>query len=185
MSGQKTAEQIERKRAMRARLYVKNREKILAYASKYRAENAEKIREAQRGKGYSKTYRARHPEKSREASAKRKKSNPEQRRATQAAYLQKNLDRHRANQQNRRARKKADGGRLSRDIAKRLYALQQGRCACCGVALGESYEIDHIVPLARGGSNTDDNVQLLTPDCNRRKGASDPIQFMQARGKLL
>ena len=34
----------------------------------------------------------------------------------------------------------------------------------------ENLEIDHVVPLARGGSNRLENLQLLCQDCNRRKG---------------
>ena len=34
---------------------------------------------------------------------------------------------------------------------------------------GENLEIDHVVPLARGGSNRLENLQLLCRDCNRRK----------------
>lgn len=182
----KTPEQIERRRQVRARCYAKHREQNLAYAEKYRAENAERIREAQRGRGYSKTYRQRHPEKSRAISAAWKAANPERRKATQAAYLQNNLERNRAHQQNRRARKANAGGRLSPGIAERLFQLQRGRCACCRMPLGNDYELDHIVPLVMGGSNTDDNIQLLTATCNRRKGAKDPIEFMQGvRGMLL
>lgn len=34
--------------------------------------------------------------------------------------------------------------------------------------------IDHRIPLARGGDDTLDNVQLAHLDCNRRKGAREP-----------
>lgn len=183
----RTQEQIERRRAVRRRCYLKHRESILAYAAKYRAENGEKIRasRANHNAAYVRAYRERHPEKTRAMAQAWKDANPERRKATQAAYLQKTLDRHRAHQQNRRARKRAAGGRLSADIAKRLYAIQKGRCACCGTQLGNGYDLDHIVPLALGGTNTDDNIQLLTTRCNRQKGARHPVEFMQSRGKLL
>jgi len=32
------------------------------------------------------------------------------------------------------------------------------------------YEVDHIIPLAKGGTNTVDNYQLLCRACNIRKG---------------
>lgn len=33
-------------------------------------------------------------------------------------------------------------------------------CACCG-AIRMDHECDHVVPLEQGGSNEDDNLQLL------------------------
>jgi 5-methylcytosine-specific restriction endonuclease McrA len=45
--------------------------------------------------------------------------------------------------------------------------------------------MDHIIPLALGGTNTDDNIQLLRAKCNKQKGAKHPIDFMQQRGFLL
>jgi 5-methylcytosine-specific restriction endonuclease McrA len=51
--------------------------------------------------------------------------------------------------------------------------------------LGDNYHIDHIMPLALGGSNTDDNIQLLRQRCNNQKCAKHPVDFMQSRGFLL
>lgn len=88
--------------------------------------------------------------------------------------------------QNRRARKVEAGGQLSKDIAARLYKLQRGKCACgCKQPLGDNYHRDHIMPLALGGTNTDDNLQLLRAKCNLQKSAKHPIEFMQKRGFLL
>lgn len=42
-----------------------------------------------------------------------------------------------------------------------------------------------IVPLAKGGSDGPENIQLLCAPCNRRKSAKDPIVFMQENGFLL
>ncbi|MFZ2541693.1 MAG: HNH endonuclease signature motif containing protein [Gallionella sp.] len=87
---------------------------------------------------------------------------------------------------NRRARKRANGGRLSKGLAAKLFSLQRGKCACgCMQSLGDDYQLDHRMPVALGGSNTDDNMQLLTGICNRQKCAKHPIDFMQSRGFLL
>lgn len=86
---------------------------------------------------------------------------------------------------NKRARRKAAVGRLSKDLPGRLLKLQRGRCACCGQSLKDGYQMDHVVPLALGGTNTDDNMQLLTPKCNNRKSAKDPVKYMQEKGFLL
>lgn len=48
-------------------------------------------------------------------------------------------------------------------------------CALCGCQFefGEPpyITVDHIVPLARGGTNADVNLQILCEPCNGRKGA--------------
>jgi 5-methylcytosine-specific restriction endonuclease McrA len=43
-----------------------------------------------------------------------------------------------------------------------------GRCLACGSR--EDLTVDHIVPLALGGSNTIENVQPLCSVCNGSKG---------------
>lgn len=88
--------------------------------------------------------------------------------------------------QNRRARKKEVGGKLSADLSEKLFKLQRGKCACgCKQPLGDRYHLDHIMPLALGGSNTDNNIQLLRSTCNHQKHAKHPVEFMQQRGYLL
>lgn len=87
---------------------------------------------------------------------------------------------------NRRARKIKAGGKLSNDIFDRLMLLQKETCICCRVnLLITKTHLDHIVPLSKGGSNDDKNVQLLCQVCNNRKHAKHPIDFMQENGYLL
>lgn len=45
-------------------------------------------------------------------------------------------------------------------------------CGICSehVSPDEMWSIDHIVPLARGGSHSYENVQLAHFDCNTKKG---------------
>lgn len=73
---------------------------------------------------------------------------------------------------NRRAREKGAGGKLPKGIKDYLAILQKDTCAICQchIARGGG-EVDHILPLARGGQNEIENVQLLCRFCNRSKGA--------------
>ena len=91
----------------------------------------------------------------------------------------------RINLQNRSARMRANGGSLSRGLAGKLFKLQRGKCACCGMPLGNKYHLDHVMPIALGGPNIDSNIQLLRQRCNSQKGAKHPFEFMQSRGFLL
>jgi len=52
-----------------------------------------------------------------------------------------------------------------------IAAMQRigGRCAACGDE--DNLEVDHILPVARGGTNNADNLQMLCKPCNMSKGA--------------
>ena len=51
-----------------------------------------------------------------------------------------------------------------------VWQRDNGRCVKCGSQ--EKLEYDHIIPIAKGGSNTTRNIQLLCEKCNRSKGAN-------------
>ena len=157
-----------------------NREKHNATAAKLRAKNREKAR-ASHAK-----WRAANPGKAHAATAKWKAANCENVKAYQAKWVSDNLDVCRVHNQNRRARKLESGGKLSPGLAAKLFKLQRGKCACgCKQPLGDDYHMDHIMPLALGGSNTDDNMQLLRAICNLQKHKKHPVDFMRQRGFLL
>lgn len=61
-------------------------------------------------------------------------------------------------------------GFFSKKTIENLYVKQLGRCACCGELLQDGWEVDHIIPLSKGGSNYPSNLQLLKTKCNRKKG---------------
>ncbi len=70
-------------------------------------------------------------------------------------------------------------GKLSKDIKHVLYGKQEGLCNGCGVHFPfRNMTKDHIVPTARGGPNTDDNLQLLCGACNSMKGAGTQEQLL-------
>lgn len=130
-------------------------------------------------------YAENNPEKIRESRRIYALKNKEQLKAKAKAKRLENPERHRRAKQNRRARERSAVGKISAGLVGRLFDLQKGKCACCKLPLGDDYHIDHIMPLALGGTNTDDNIQLLRARCNRQKNAKHPIDFMQSRGFLL
>lgn len=161
---------------------------VAAVSAEYRERNKEKR------KATLAAYRERNPEKVREAYAKWKatdrapevksawvKKNPEKSRSIKAKWRAGNRPQIAAIKALRAA---ADGSHTGEDI-KRLMALQRGRCAHCGESIASRYHADHIVPLKLGGTNDANNIQLLCPTCNLKKGAKHPIVFAQQSGRLL
>jgi 5-methylcytosine-specific restriction endonuclease McrA len=104
-----------------------------------------------------------------------KKSHPEQFRALQ-----------RAGKANRRAREIAAEGRINKSDVLRLFEQQLGRCAAadCGRDISDNYQVDHIHPLVKGGSNWPTNAQLLCPRCNRSKGAKTMAEWTAWKAAL-
>jgi 5-methylcytosine-specific restriction endonuclease McrA len=94
-----------------------------------------------------------------------------ERRVTDAEYAQRERDRCLRQWKNRR---------FSLCDRIKLLRAQDGKCAnpACQKELGEAFHIDHIIPLARGGTSDPENLQLLCPRCNCSKGAKDPQEWL-------
>lgn len=85
----------------------------------------------------------------------------------------------------RRKALRGKGAKLPAGTIARLLLLQGKKCAICKTSVENGYHVDHIYPIAKGGTHTPDNVQILCPTCNVRKSDKHPIQYMQERGMLL
>lgn len=61
-----------------------------------------------------------------------------------------------------------DGAFESARIRRGLY-----RCACCGVTDSSRvfFQVDHIIPMSKGGKSIPENLQILCRKCNGSKGA--------------
>lgn len=154
-----------------------NPEKVAASRLARYAKNADTLR------ARSAAYYAKNKERRKAAMARWQAENPQQASDSRAAWNAANPEARRIYQHNRK--ESARGGVLSPGLPDVLFILQKGLCPCCGQPLGDNYHLDHIMPLALGGTNTDDNMQLLRQRCNNQKHAKHPIDFMQSRGFLL
>lgn len=156
-----------------------NPERVAVKMAEWRTKNADEVRVSRAA------WRVANLDLERARDAAYRKANPEKVKATTAAWRAANPGSSRINQGNRRAYKKKCGGKLSKGLAQKLFLLQKGKCPCCAQPLGDDCHLDHKMPLALGGSNTDDNMQLLRKTCNLSKHAQHPVDFMQKRGFLL
>ena len=161
-------------RAYNRAWYKRNREKQLAYLKEYQREHKERLREYNRKRYLAETEQARQQRLGRlkEKYAK----DPAMRARIQArakvwraSHREEIRQQARLNDAIRAQREHANGGRLSRNIRQQLQEKQRGCCALCGTQMKQS-EIDHIVPVVKGGPSCDENVQLVCPTCNKRKG---------------
>ena len=134
-----------------------HREKNMAYAASYYAEHRQEII------GKAAAYRIKHREEI-------------------ASWRKANLDKSRANYHRRRARKLSNGGTHTAQDVQRQGDCQKWLCWWCGKYCAEKYDVDHLVPLKRGGHNWPSNIVISCPHCNRSKQDKTPDEWV---GRLL
>lgn len=190
----------ERVLVYRRNHYERNKSVILSAQKAWAALNKNVISQRQRQKyeknrevylAKNKEWRLANPQIVSALNRKKYEANREAYMATSREWAKKNPDKIRAiqsvAQRNRRARLRASGGRhTTADIAW-LLVIQKRKCAhtWCKASIKDGYHVDHIMPLARGGTNDRKNLQLLCQPCNLRKSAKHPIDFAQRHGILL
>jgi hypothetical protein len=50
-----------------------------------------------------------------------------------------------------------------------VFKRDNFKCVCCGSEFVKDLEVDHIMPVSKGGSNSLDNLQTLCNECNSKK----------------
>jgi len=158
---------------------AKNAERIAAKKRVYQAEHRDdisaynKARYASRSnavKATVKAYRDANPEKVRAVVRAWCVANRERLRAAKRAWALENPACSRASSNARRARER--GARIGTIDFKSVLNASGGVCGICGEAIADApFHFDHIIPLARGGSHTTDNIQVAHARCNLSKGA--------------
>jgi hypothetical protein len=63
---------------------------------------------------------------------------------------------------------RADREHIPQSVKHSVWRRDLSRCVQCGSNV--RLEFDHIIPVVKGGSSTERNIQLLCEKCNRRKG---------------
>ena len=62
-----------------------------------------------------------------------------------------------------------------------LFGQQEGVCNGCRTEFPfRIFEVDHVIPQSRGGTDHLENLQLLCPSCNRIKG-DRPMEYLAAQ----
>lgn len=93
--------------------------------------------------------------------------------ATRANYINSNA-----------RRRQGETNRVTGSQIKARLELYEFRCAYCGTAIQDDYELDHIMPVSRGGKNVIENIAPVCLSCNRSKydrTVEEWIQEMRTR----
>jgi 5-methylcytosine-specific restriction endonuclease McrA len=165
----------QRMNAQSKRYHEANREKVAAQVREYRAAHQEEDAErhriyyavnrdklAERNRKWREVNRDKVVKYYREYSATHSAQATERARIWNASHPEVG----RTSSRQRRARKKNSSGTITTKQTEALYQRQCGKCAACKAELNGKYHLDHIMPLALGGSHTIDNAQILCPPCN-------------------
>jgi hypothetical protein len=168
---EKYAHRLEKRRALSAAWAKANPEKKRALDAAWRKANPEKNRARSAAWGKANPERKRawakaNPEKKRASSGAWAKANPEKKRASFAAWAKANPENIRSKSARRRALKlTAVPPDANKAFVAGFYAIAQRVSKCIGV----SHDVDHIVPLALGGSHCHRNMQVIPSTWNYRK----------------
>ena len=119
---------------------------------------------------YHKEWRKQNPDKYREQRKRWKKKNPDKVKESQRRYIKKYPEKIRfLIRKNKRRRDNAEGSHTfgEWELLKRQYGYCCPACGKCETEI--KLEIDHIIPLSKGGSNYIENIQPLCRSCNSKK----------------
>lgn len=135
------------------RYYQKNRDAVMAAAADWKKRNREKTLDSSR---------------------RRYLKRREHHLAVCRAWGERNSERRRDHRENRRARERAA---FVEDVDRVvMWARDGGLCKICGIGVSlAEMELDHVIPLVRGGTHEYSNCQTSHMVCNRRKFTKEGV----------
>jgi len=67
-----------------------------------------------------------------------------------------------------------ENGTITKESLDKLLILQHKECHYCGICLDQTKQLDHYIPLSKGGPHSIDNVVWSCAKCNNHKRAKMP-----------
>jgi len=118
-----------------------------------------------------------HPEEKRAIERRYRENNGDKCNESNQRWLNRNPSKKREYTGRRRQRHTAAEGVYTNEDIQLLFKTQKGLCWWCGIKLTTKYEIDHRIPVSKGGSNWPNNLCLTCRKCNRSKSDKYPHEW--------
>lgn len=81
---------------------------------------------------------------------------------------------------NQWCKKKGVEGTLVKEDVEKIFVKQKNRCYYCwNLLIGKDFQIDHYIPISKGGLNLVENIKISCKFCNMAKLNHDPTEFTQ------
>ena len=138
-----------------------NRQRYNSYQHQWRVEHPARALEIGR------TWRRKHPERSRAFTRAWQAAHPERRKENRRRWAAENRARISLYAQERRAREQGATGATT---PKQLEARIEYYGRLCYLCHKPYQAIDHVIPLAKGGTNWPANLRPICTPCNSKKG---------------
>ena len=174
----RTPEQLLKHKATQKRYRDRHPDRAVAATKKWIEAHKDQYNEANR-----KRYHRLKKQIS-EQRKERRKANPEQFRAYYRTYYKwkSKTSYYRVKALSRIHAARSATGKTSKSAIERLVAIKERGTSCfyCGRNVrGQSANIEHIIPLARGGTNTEENLTVACEHCNKSKHSKMPNEFIR------
>lgn len=170
----------ERRRAQSREWGRKHSADRVEYRKKYYAENKETLRakrleniDAYRSQQAE--YRRKNKDKINAKTRAWYEANRDRARRVAKEWIRNNRDKALAAKMNRRALESRAHGLATAAQIRARVEFYGGRCAYCG---SEYSHIDHVIPLARGGTNWPSNLRPACESCNKHKWTLGLSEFL-------
>ena len=165
----------ERWAAVQARYHERHPGRAKAAARRHYERNREQVYER------TKAGRLANPERHREYVRVCNRKNVKKRSAYMQAYRQANPEWFRVWNRNLKLRRKGVPGQHRPHQIRLIYESQAGLCYYCSSPLLGVFQVDHMVPVARGGTNWPSNLCCACGGCNQAKRTLTAEEFIAAR----
>ena len=186
-------ENKERIIEQRKHYYQENAEQLKEYQKEYRQENAERLKE------YQKEYRQENAEQLKEYQKEYRQENAERLKEHIKQYRQENAERYKESYKKYSQTEKFKKNRYKIMLKRRSYKHKVNfipherkaildrdnwKCCNCGIKVHDDRDrpytpdkanIDHVIPISKGGDSEPNNLQTLCRTCNLSK--SDKIEL--------